>query len=567
MTTEPANELERVTRLYASLRWINQAIVQATTRAQLFGRICEILVSEAGFRMAWVGWQVPGSTQLAPVAAFGDGDDYLAHVVVHTDERAEGAGPAGVAFREDRPCVSNDFLADPRAAPWHEHARLRGLRAVAALPIREDGRVHGVLVVYAAAVEHFREKELALLVEAASDVSFALDHLARAAHLRESEANLAEAQRIAHLGSWVLDLEQRTLAWSDEIYRIFALSPLEHRPSYDGFVAAVHPDDLARLQVAQRCAERGEAPLDIEHRILRPDGTIRWVHEAAELQRDAAGRPIKLSGTVLDITERREAQALLVRANAELEEKVAERTQALHAALVRAEAADRVKSAFLATMSHELRTPLNSILGFTGILLQGLAGPLSDEQTTQLGMVRSSASHLHALIEDVLDLSKIEADQLELRLEPFDLRTVLAHALAMVKPHADRKGLALSAVLGSALGVVVSDRRRVEQIVLNLLNNAIKFTERGRVVLAAEVVGAAHVRIAVTDTGIGVKAEELATLFQPFRQLGPHEGTGLGLAICRRLATLLGGEVTAASEWSKGSEFAVVLPLGQRDAR
>ena len=222
-------------------------------------------------------------------------------------------------------------------------------------------------------------------------------------------------------------------------------------------------------------------------------------------------------------------------------------------------------------MSHELRTPLTSILGFTGILLEGLAGPLNAEQTAQLGMVASSARHLHALINDVLDLSKIEADQLELRRESFDLRSLLAHALGQVKPHADRKGIVLSAVLGSAIGEMVSDRRRVEQIVLNLLDNAVKFTDRGRVVIAAELMPGERVRISVTDTGIGVTAEDLATLFQPFHQLETttarrHEGTGLGLAICRRLTTLLGGEVTATSVWTQGSEFVVVLPIGTSGA-
>ncbi|CAN5751131.1 hypothetical protein BH11MYX3_BH11MYX3_15970 [soil metagenome] len=501
------------------------------------------------------------------MASHGAARDHGASIAVFTDE---GGGPAGVAFRENRPCVSNDLLADPAAASWRADASLRGLRSAAAFPIRQDGVPRGALAVYAGATEQFQDEEVELLVETTADLSFALENLAREARLRESEATLAEAQRIAHLGSWVLDLEHRALAWSAEIYRIFALSPEHHPSSYEQFLAAVHPDDLDDLQAAQRRAEAGE-PLDVEHRILRPDGTVRWVHEVAELQRDAEGRPRRLTGTVLDITDRREARALLVAANAELERKVSERTAELQGALVRAESADKLKSAFLATMSHELRTPLNSIIGFTGILLQGLPGPLNTEQTTQLGMVRSSAQHLHELINDVLDLSKIEADQLEVRHEPFDVRAVLAHALAQVRPHADRKGLALTAVLGSTLGVVVSDRRRVEQIVLNLLNNAVKFTDRGGVVLAAEVVGNERVKISVTDTGIGVTPEDLETLFQPFRQLeakrARHEGTGLGLAICRRLAILLGGEVTATSEWTKGSVFTVILPIAMRSAR
>jgi PAS domain S-box-containing protein len=281
---------------------------------------------------------------------------------------------------------------------------------------------------------------------------------------------------------------------------------------------------------------------------------------------------------VRDISERKRAEQVLRDAHNTLEIKVQERTQELKSALVRAEAADNVKSAFLATMSHELRTPLNSIIGFTGIVLQGLAGPLNAEQTTQLGMVRSSARHLLELINDVLDISKIEAGQLESRAEAFNLAEAIQKAMASVRPQADARGLALDATLSPQLGEVFLDRRRVEQILLNLLNNAIKFTERGTISLTAQVVDdwrptTGHppgpgVRLTVADTGIGIKPEDLVTLFQPFRQIDSglarqHDGKGLGLAICRGLAALMGGHISAQSQWGLGSTFTVMLPLRQ----
>lgn len=250
---------------------------------------------------------------------------------------------------------------------------------------------------------------------------------------------------------------------------------------------------------------------------------------------------------------------------AELEQKVAERTRDLHLALEKAQAADRLKSAFLATMSHELRTPLNSIIGFTGVLLQGLAGPLNAEQSKQLGMARDSAHHLLALINDVLDISKIEAGQLEVRHDPFDLRTAIENALRMITPQAQKKGLALSAAIASGVGLIVSDQRRVEQILINLLTNAVKFTERGEVRLECET-RPGWVTLRVRDTGIGIRPEDMDKIFRPFQQLETglerrHEGTGLGLAICHHLASLLGGEIHAKSEPGKGSVFTVTLPL------
>jgi signal transduction histidine kinase len=281
-------------------------------------------------------------------------------------------------------------------------------------------------------------------------------------------------------------------------------------------------------------------------------------------------------GHGIDIEPRRRAEKALREINSSLERRVEERTAELAVARDRAEAADRLKSAFLATMSHELRTPLNSIIGFTGILLQKLAGPLNAEQEKQLGMVRGSARHLLELINDVLDISKIEAGELEIRREPFNLRESVDRLMGLVKPMADRKGLALEKELPESLPIIASDRRRVEQILLNLLNNGIKFTEVGKVTLAAELLQAYRgpgatsagpgVRLSVADTGIGIDPKDLPTLFRPFRQIDSglsrrHEGTGLGLAICRRLAELLGGEVSAQSEPGRGSVFTVTLPV------
>ncbi len=248
-----------------------------------------------------------------------------------------------------------------------------------------------------------------------------------------------------------------------------------------------------------------------------------------------------------------------------LEQRVAERTAELAVAKEHAEAADRIKSAFLATMSHELRTPLNSIIGFTGIMLQGLAGPLNPEQSKQLGMVQNSARHLLDLINDILDISKIEAGQLDVKSEEFDLRSSLAKVAAIVRPLAEKKGIELHEDIFPSIGTVCSDPRRIEQILLNLLNNAIKFTERGGVVLKAETAGDSA-RISIADTGIGIKPEDMEKLFQPFRQIDSgltrqHEGTGLGLAICRRLAERLGGDISVASEFGKGSTFTFTIPL------
>jgi len=261
--------------------------------------------------------------------------------------------------------------------------------------------------------------------------------------------------------------------------------------------------------------------------------------------------------------ERVKAMAALEQAHAELEQRVQRRTHELQVAKEAAESADQLKSAFLATMSHELRTPLNSIIGFTGILIQGLAGPLNPEQSKQLGMVQGSARHLHALINDVLDISKIEAGQLELHMDRVSLREVITKVVASVVPLADRKQLTLLTEVPAALKDVLGDRRRVEQVLLNLLSNAIKFTDTGSITVRASAVNKA-LQISVVDTGPGIHPTDQAKLFQPFRQVDSglsrkHEGTGLGLSISKRLVTMMGGSVHVESALGCGSTFSFTL--------
>jgi len=256
----------------------------------------------------------------------------------------------------------------------------------------------------------------------------------------------------------------------------------------------------------------------------------------------------------------------LVEANWRLEQRVMARTRELLEAKDRAEAADRVKSLFLATMSHELRTPLNSIIGFTGILLQELGGPINDEQRKQLTMVKSSAQHLLTLISDVLDISKIEAGQLTVGREPFDLRASIAKVVQSVRPLAARQGIELREEAGVGSWSCLGDARRVEQVLLNLLSNAVKFTERGSVRVRCEQHPEGFA-ITVTDTGIGIADADLKRLFEPFRQLDTglsrkYDGTGLGLSISRKLVELMGGSIWVESEKGKGSRFGFTLPPG-----
>ncbi len=277
-----------------------------------------------------------------------------------------------------------------------------------------------------------------------------------------------------------------------------------------------------------------------------------------------AGAVADLVSLSLEVVQRRQAEEALRDAHASLEIKVAERTRDLAAANERLHELDRLKSEFLATMSHELRTPLNSIIGFTGILRQGLAGPLNEEQGKQLGMVHFSARHLLTLINDLLDLSRIESGKMELILEDFKIANVVAEVAQSLAPMAAQKKLALETEIGDPALGLCSDRKKCFQILLNLANNAVKFTDTGRVVIAVRSTGE-HLELSVTDTGVGIQPASMEHLFEAFRQVDGsarrvYEGTGLGLYLCKQLATMLGGNIAAESEFGTGSRFALTLP-------
>ncbi len=288
------------------------------------------------------------------------------------------------------------------------------------------------------------------------------------------------------------------------------------------------------------------------------------------------GQTVGLAITnALNITHLHEEMAVrlkteeeLQQLNTELEERVNRRTAELEVAKERAEQADRIKSAFLATMSHELRTPLNSIIGFTGIMLQGLAGPLNPEQQKQMAMVQNSSRHLLSLINDVLDISKIEAGQLDLAYESFDLRTSIEKMIKLITPLAEKKGLNLEFDFPESQASITTDQRRIEQVILNLLNNAVKFTDQGNVSIVCRAKDSGFI-LSFSDTGIGIKKEDLTNLFQPFTQIDTglarkREGTGLGLSICKRILDIMGGSIAVESTLGKGSTFTVLLPLKAR---
>ena len=358
---------------------------------------------------------------------------------------------------------------------------------------------------------------------------------------------------------YLYDARRKMLRWNKTLETVTGYTAAEIH-TLDPL--AYFPEDEKSLVHDRMLQCFAEGSSDIEVHLLSKDGR-KSPYYVTGLRLEVEGHPCML-GIGIDISARLAAEEALRQAHASLEIKVADRTRDLAAANERLQELDRLKSEFLATMSHELRTPLNSIIGFTGILRQGLAGPLNAQQEKQLGMVHFSARHLLGLINDLLDLSRLESGKMEITVDDFKIADVVAEVAQSLAPMAAQKNLALETAIDDPALVLHSDRKKCFQILLNLANNALKFTDAGRVQLAGRTT-AEGVELSVTDTGIGIKPESMAQLFEAFRQVDgsarrAYEGTGLGLYLCKQLATMLGGSIAAESEFGKGSRFTITLP-------
>jgi PAS domain S-box-containing protein len=366
------------------------------------------------------------------------------------------------------------------------------------------------------------------------------------ADARARELLLNQVCEATSIGGWKYDVANQTLTCTDSFHRLLKAAP-GTLDRLENFVAFAEPDAVNRISYLIRTAVKTGEGWDIEHYARLSDGSEIWVRSIGRALR-VSGRTVALLGAVSDISA----------------EKA--RADALDAARRIAENANEAKSRFIATMSHELRTPLNAVLGYTELLEdEVLVG--NDAALADSARIKAAARHLLELINDILDLAKIDAGQMSMDLRAADAGALISECAALVAPMAQAKGLTLGLDLAPDLGLFETDRKRFKQCVLNLLSNAVKFTDVGSVTVTArrrENGGKERLEISVRDSGCGIPADKLAELFQAFAQVDSslsrrHDGTGVGLAITRRIARLLGGDVTVASTPGEGSTFRLTV--------
>jgi PAS domain S-box-containing protein len=357
------------------------------------------------------------------------------------------------------------------------------------------------------------------------------------------------ATSAANIGIWDWDTVQNKLVWDDKMYDIYGVSPETFDKSYTTWFAMVHPEDQERVETNVATTFDGLSNYNAVFRIIRPDGSIRYIKATGLAQFDQDSRPIRMLGTNADVTPQIELQAKLEKA------------------LQDAKSANEAKSQFLAMMSHEIRTPMNAVVGFCDLLVQTA---LTEDQVDFVTSIQKAGASLTEIIDGILDFSKIEAGKLELRREPCNLRTLIDEVYDLLSPAAWLRGLSFRKNVDPNLpALMMGDPGAIKRVLTNLIGNAIKFTDVGQVIVDAGVQeddGKQVVQIDVLDTGIGVSDEMQGQLFRPFSQGDRSNkrrfgGTGLGLAISRSLAEGMGGTLTMRSRQEGGSEFRFMFPV------
>lgn len=544
-------EFARLDRILRAHIGCNEVILGATEEEKLIAGVCQVLVDTAGYKLAWVGYaEHDAEKSVRPVASYGADNGYVTSANVTYADTERGQGPVGSAIRTGKPVAVQDYMQNPKFAPWREAAIERGIAASIGVPLLDNDMAFGSLNLYAPEPNAFDEDEVKLLVRLAHIVSHGILSLRDTAGKKEAEDMLRKLSRA---------LEQSP----NMVFITDTDGSIEYINKRFTEVSGFTPDEI--LGKNPRILKSGNTPHEVHEALWstilsgkdwrgelcdrRKDGTEFWARASVSPIRNGAGEITHFVALHEDITEEKARETLLREAKQQ------------------AEVANRAKTELMANMSHELRTPLNAIIGFTGAITAETFGPIGNEKYLEyIEDIGDSGQHLLELINDILDVSAIEAGKLELHDDDVVIDDLVESSIRLIADRANQKQIHLRTDVQRDLPILRADVRRMKQTLLNLLSNAVKFTpDDGMVTLSVsqEDVGG-HV-FTVTDTGIGMNHVELAKALVQFGQVDSglsrkEEGTGLGLPLTKGLVELHGGIFDITSEKGVGTTVTVTFP-------
>jgi len=577
---QTASQLSRMTSFYKMQSRVGKIIAHAADEADLFGEIAKASVEFGYFELAWIGVPDNATGKMRVAATEGPARAYVDGLDISMDRDKEaGRGPVNTAFQEKRAVIVNDWDEESSVGPWKSKAQEHGLRSSASFPLIQEGRSRAVLSLYSRNCGCFDKDTVQLLSMITDDTSFALDTIAEKRrriraetetegllqtldlHAKQLEALVKS--RTAHLAKLSKAIEQSPVS----VIITDAAGSIEYvNPIFQKVTGYTEEEVLGKNP---RILNSGENPPAIYQEMWaslsggRPwfgelhnkakDGHLFWEHASISPILDEKGAISQFVAVKDDITDRKSMEQELRRAGDA------------------ADAASRAKSLFLANMSHEIRTPMNAVLGFAQLL--ELEKGITARQRDYIGNIKIAGDHLLVLINEILDLARIESGRMQLSEELCDVHRVVIELIDLFRPKTDEKDLTLEYVIDPEVPRhVLADTNKIRQILINLMGNAVKFTSSGGIslklheeILAGKASERGHrLCFDVADTGSGVAVEDIEGIFQPFEQTAQGAvkgGTGLGLPISRSIARLMGGDIEAYSELGVGSRFRLKIDV------